>query len=344
MTTIYLIRHAEAEGNIFRRLHGQYDSLLTPRGHLQVAVLAKRFENVAIDGCFASDLTRTCLTSRAVYVPKGLPLHRDRRFREVDVGSWEDLPYGYLDNFAAEKMRLFNHNPEAWQVPGSERYDEYTARFLEGMVDAAEQFPGGTIAIFGHGAVIRGTLIRLFYPGRPDDLNYSDNTGVSKLFYDRGRFTYEYLNDNSHIPEQLSTNFIQRWWRATDNRKESAVYDLPLNQAEVPENLPVPPMEEGGTAVAAMLCGKCVGIASFGAPEGSTGRILGMSLLPGFDGRYYGDQMLGFAFSHFRKLGCTTLWAAPGTYPDDVVARYEFDLRNRQLCIDPGQYRWEDAL
>ena len=30
MTTVYIIRHAEAEGNVYRRCHGQYDSLLTP--------------------------------------------------------------------------------------------------------------------------------------------------------------------------------------------------------------------------------------------------------------------------------------------------------------------------
>ena len=32
MTTIYLIRHAEAEGNIYRRIHGQYEGRITPRG------------------------------------------------------------------------------------------------------------------------------------------------------------------------------------------------------------------------------------------------------------------------------------------------------------------------
>lgn len=29
-TTIYLVRHAEAEGNLGRRCHGHYDSMLTP--------------------------------------------------------------------------------------------------------------------------------------------------------------------------------------------------------------------------------------------------------------------------------------------------------------------------
>ena len=32
MTTVYLIRHAEAEGNRYRRCHGHYDSTITDNG------------------------------------------------------------------------------------------------------------------------------------------------------------------------------------------------------------------------------------------------------------------------------------------------------------------------
>ena len=35
-TTVYIIRHAEAEGNVYRRIHGQYDSRITPNGLRQV--------------------------------------------------------------------------------------------------------------------------------------------------------------------------------------------------------------------------------------------------------------------------------------------------------------------
>ena len=38
--TVYIIRHAEAEGNIYRRCHGLYDSLLTPRAYQQLPCLA----------------------------------------------------------------------------------------------------------------------------------------------------------------------------------------------------------------------------------------------------------------------------------------------------------------
>lgn len=343
MTTIYLIRHGEAEGNIFRRLHGQYDSLLTPRGFAQAETLRARFADIPIDGCFSSDLTRTSLTSRAIYVPKKLPLHRDPRFREVDVGAWEDLPYGYLDNFEEKAMWEFNHNPPGWQVEGSETFDIYTQRFLEGMRSAAELFDGGTVAIFGHGAVIRGTLMRLFFMNNLDRLPYSDNTGVSRLRYHRGVFTYEYLNDNSHIPEALSTFYIQRWWRTTDNRKESALYYLPIDEVTMPRELPLPEMDPNGMTLAAMLLGKPVGVVSLGTPEGDTGRILGMGLLPGFAGRYYGDQLLGCAFSHFRKLGCRNLYATPGIYPDDILRRYEFDPASGCRSIDTSVYDWENG-
>ena len=74
MTTIYLVRHGEAEGNAFRRIHGQYDTILTPTGFRQTEALARRFREIPVDACFSSDLTRASLTARAVYLPKRLPL------------------------------------------------------------------------------------------------------------------------------------------------------------------------------------------------------------------------------------------------------------------------------
>lgn len=340
MTEIYLIRHGEAEGNVFRRLHGQYDSLLTPRGHAQVRCLQKRFENIPIDACFSSDLTRACLTSRSIYLPKGLPLRRDARFREVDVGIWEDIPYGYLDNFEEEGMREFNESPPTWHVEGSERFEQYTQRFIEGMGEAAERFDGGTIAIFSHGAVIRGTLMRLFFGNDLSKLPYSDNTGVCKLIYHNGSYTYDFLNDNSHLPGKLSTFYIQSWWRTTGRRKESALYYLPLDAAELSKELTIPELDSGGLAQAAILCGRPVGVVSLGKPEGEVGKILGMALLPELEGRYYGDQLLGCAFSHFRRLGCKELYAAPGVYPDDVFSRYEFDGQTRRRSIDTKAFDW----
>ena len=52
-TTIYLVRHAEAEGNIGRRCHGHYDSMLTQRGLKQAEIETGRDKS-----CFCVFLVR----------------------------------------------------------------------------------------------------------------------------------------------------------------------------------------------------------------------------------------------------------------------------------------------
>ena len=89
MTSIYLVRHAEAEGNLYRIAQGQDNSALTDRGWRQVRALEERFRDVKIDAVYSSDLYRTCATASSIYKPKGLPLHRDPELREICVGVWE---------------------------------------------------------------------------------------------------------------------------------------------------------------------------------------------------------------------------------------------------------------
>lgn len=342
MTEIYLIRHGEAEGNVFRRFHGQYDALLTPRGLKQVECVAKRFENIHIDACYSSDLTRTSLTARSIYVPKKLKLHRDPRFREACVGVWEDLPFGYLDKYDRQEMWNFNHDPVNWNAPeGAENYEAYTSRFLSGLEDVARRHDGGTIAIFAHGVVIRGTLMRLFFNDVCAKLPYCDNTGVCKLIWDNGTYSYEFINDNSHLPEELSTYAIQRWWRETGDRSEVNFYYIPYETGmELPEGMGLPPMDPNGVTLAAILHERPVALVSMGVAEGDCGRVLGMTIKGGYEGRYYGDQLLGCAFSHFRAQGCTRLALDPGDYPDEIFARYEFDPETRTRSIDTNAFDW----
>ena len=94
MTTVYLIRHAQAEGNYFRRIHGQYDSPVTALGAGKLPACSARFADVAIDAVYASDLKRTCQTAEAIYVPKHLELHREPGLRKSTWGSGRTSPSG----------------------------------------------------------------------------------------------------------------------------------------------------------------------------------------------------------------------------------------------------------
>ncbi len=304
-----------------------------PRGYAQLPYLEKRFADIPIHAVYSSDLTRACLTARSIYIPKGLKLHRDPRFRELNVGVWEDLAYGYLDNFQSEKMWQFSHDPKNWAVKGSESYDTYTSRFITGMEEAALENDGRIIAIFSHGAVLRGTLMRLFFNDQPDKLPLSDNTGVCHLFYENGHFSYDYLNDNSHMPEELSTFYLQSWWRKNDNRKEANLYFVPYRISQN-EDVPKDFLALGGKLMAAMLSDCVIGAVSLGNVQGECGVIQGMWMDNAMLERGYTDQLLGCAISHFRRVGCRSIRLLPGEYPEQLERRYDFDPHTRERSID----------
>ena len=82
MTQIYLVRHAEAEGNLYRRVHGWYNSLITENGYTQIQALERRFASVHLDAVYSSDLFRTMTTAKAAYASKGLTLQIEPRLRK----------------------------------------------------------------------------------------------------------------------------------------------------------------------------------------------------------------------------------------------------------------------
>ena len=85
MTTIYLIRHAEAEGNLYRRAHGWYNSTITDRATARSPRSPKRFTDTKFDAVYSSDRFRTMITALSIYKTHGLPLRTVRALREIDV-------------------------------------------------------------------------------------------------------------------------------------------------------------------------------------------------------------------------------------------------------------------
>ena len=114
MTKIYLVRHAEAEGNLYRRIHGQYDSLVTDNGYRQIAALAHRFEGIHVDAVYSSDLFRTRTTAKAIYGPKGLALTTRKSLREVSMGVWEDRTWGEVARTDSQQLAWFNGTDRRW--------------------------------------------------------------------------------------------------------------------------------------------------------------------------------------------------------------------------------------
>lgn len=230
MTTIYLIRHAEAEGNLYRRIHGWYDSLVTENGRRQISALTERFRDIPVDAVYSSDLFRTMNTARAVYVPKGLELRTDPGLRELKLGDWEDLPWGAARHFQRSELERFNATDPTWQAPNGESFHQLGERMERTVRAVAARHPGQTVALFSHGMAIRQFLARVknIPPEQWHCVPHGDNTAVTRLSFDGERFTLELELDNSHLPENISTLASQAWWRRSGKSEDVNLWYRPI--------------------------------------------------------------------------------------------------------------------
>lgn len=216
MTTVYFIRHCEAEGNILRIAQGHTDAPVTEKGRAQIAVLRQRFADVPIDAVYSSDLIRARTTAEAIYVPKGLPLHTDPAFREINLGPWEGVRWEELTARDPVMMDAFNHHVEDFHVAGAETAQDVIDRFYPALMAAVKANEGKTVAIFSHGCALRMMLatlkgLSLAHIGKE---GHSDNTAVSRVEFDGETVRVVYQDDNSHLLEAgLSTLATQDWWK-----------------------------------------------------------------------------------------------------------------------------------
>ena len=210
MTEIYVIRHVQAEGNLYRHMQGHWDGDVTPIGRLQRDALAERFRDIPVDVVYSSDLWRARFTASAITKYHDLPVQTDERLREINIGPWEAEPFANIVWEQPEAFDTFMHDQEHFYFPGAETYQQVQARALTALYEIAEKNPGRTVVITTHGVAIRCMLTKLLGTRLSDSetVPIFANTGVAHLFYENGQFRVDYLNDASHLPPELLSNLF----------------------------------------------------------------------------------------------------------------------------------------
>lgn len=201
MTTIYLIRHAQAEGNLYRRCYGWHNGLVTVKGRTQIDALERRFDRMQFDAVYSSDLYRTMATAGAIYRSRGLTLRIDPDLREIDAGVWEGGPWGQWLHDDRENLTAFLRCDPNWKAPGSETFPQVRARMQAAVARIAAAHPDQTVAVVSHGCAIRTGLSAWLGLSveQIGQIPLGDNTSVAKLLVEQGQVNVEYYNDNSHL-------------------------------------------------------------------------------------------------------------------------------------------------
>lgn len=326
MTRIYLVRHAEAEGNLYRIAQGQDNSILTDRGWRQVAALERRFADIPIDAVYSSDLYRTCATASAIFRPKNLPLRKHRGLREICVGIWEQRTWGDIYRNDPQQMAWFSKEFTKWHVEGAETAAQVRDRVLKAVREIAAEQRGKTVAVFSHGYALRLLLatVQGYSLEEAGTTPHGDNTAVSLLeVQEDGTMKVLFRDDNSHLqtPEYLAGEKVSKRPHALEPGLWFAPLRLP-EQAELLVELVGPCWAESGDSrpfdPEKLFAGAEKHVTLVGyleeAPVGvvqlaAEGGIALACIRADQRKKGFGAQLIGQAVMHHRPLGAEILRA-----------------------------------
>lgn len=336
-TKMYLVRHCEAEGNLYRRCHGHYDGLLTENGKAQRHTLEEYFRSLNIDRVYSSDLRRAYATALAIARPKGLEPEQRTGLREMCMGVWEDLPWGEtMYRYPAQHER-FTHKKHLFSVNGAETALQAQERMYAVTAEIARRHAGETVVVVTHGLALQLLLARLMdYPlERAGDVTHSDNGSVALVEWaDKPEVLF--YGYNQHLGG-LSTFAKQSWWRKDAGEEDVSLRFAPAllpEDAEQVTEMQAKAWEavygnlELFDAAATLQKAECIsrenpqnllfaihkgqnsGLLSLdpaGSPDPTAGHISLIYLGEGLRGQGIGVQLIGQAVSHYRKRGKTAV-------------------------------------
>ena len=207
MVKIYLVRHCEAAGNLKKSFQGHTDCDISPDGAEQLNFLAKRFEDIHIDKAYSSPLIRAYKTAEAAVRGKNITVVKDDHFAEINAGVIDGMPFDEIFVKYPWFLDVWDNTPEDFAAEKGESMQDVFERMWQGIKNLCEDSAneGKTLLIASHGAAIRTVICRLMF----DDIKklsyteWSGNTAVSLIVFDKSGIHLEFANDDSHLPQHL---------------------------------------------------------------------------------------------------------------------------------------------
>jgi len=157
-TTVYVVRHSQSLWNGTKRISGQCNPPLSPKGLGQSRALARALHHIPLTAIYTSTLSRTIETARPTALDHHLEIQALDALKEIHFG---DLQGRFRDERDPEAQRIWQERSRKmleYRVPGGETFPELINRILPRLEDILQQQQGGTILIVGHRSVNRVLL------------------------------------------------------------------------------------------------------------------------------------------------------------------------------------------
>lgn len=213
MLDLFLIRHAESEGNINNHLIGGRSNhyKLTTRGEYQSRLLGKRLkqENWAFDAIYSSIAERakgTALIVCSLLEKPADTVQLSEQLVELGQGDWEGKMRSEI--YTPERLREVQSNPWEFQPPGGESQKDVEDRMYNWIQQEllASENSYQRVAVFTHGMAIKCLFRRIINSDATmTQRTVLHNTSITRLQLMQNGWFIERLNDHAHL---AGTEFV----------------------------------------------------------------------------------------------------------------------------------------
>ncbi len=203
-TRLYLVRHAQSQGNTGEDLTSG-DPDLTDVGREHARRLGVRLAGQRLDAVYASPLRRTQQTAAAIADPAGLGVMSKADLREVDLGQADfDIRLLPAREQTAVAERIISEG--TWDAfPGSEGSVNARRRVRAAVDEIVAANEGKRVAIVTHAGFIQ-TYVSLVLGLERDYAFYPFNASITSIRAKGDRRILWRLNDIAHL-EGMATGF-----------------------------------------------------------------------------------------------------------------------------------------
>ncbi len=203
LTTIYLIRHGECEGNREGLFRGRFNYPLNEQGIEQARSLAAELEDVPLTAIYTSPLTRAYQTAEMLSRDRGIAPVNEEGFNNIYLGSWEGRPKADIEKEHPLEFKLWRTEPEKLVMQDAETLAEVQRRAVDTLVRITEERRGGGFAVVTHRAVLKPLIAGLlgipepyFWKLQPETASYS----IFEHSAERG-YSLVLFNETKHLKE-----------------------------------------------------------------------------------------------------------------------------------------------
>jgi probable phosphoglycerate mutase len=199
-THFVVVRHGETAWNAQSRIQGHLDSPLNEEGLAQAILVADRLARESFAALYCSDLGRALQTVQPIADRLSLPVQREPRLRERNLGVFQGLTgieceRAYPEDYARFKARAPDH-----QVPDGESVRQVYERVERLFSELAERHIGQRVAVVTHGGVLDAIfrLVNRVPLDRERDFPIY-NASINAFRYEAQQWSMDSWGDISHL-------------------------------------------------------------------------------------------------------------------------------------------------